>query len=111
MVKAITAQFHNEDALRRLIFSFGAAFVLACMLYGVIIQSSIIKLVKRQALERSIQSERVALAELEARYIAAKTGITEEVAAEAGFLAVSQPLYAVRTGSTLSLGTALSNDR
>jgi hypothetical protein len=81
----------------------GSCFVLAFGLYMYFLSASIVNVVIRQEIDTEIRETSTRIAELEARYVAAKGTVTEATASEKGFMNASTKTFVSKKSENVVL--------
>ncbi len=81
----------------------GAFFMLAFGLYMYFLSASIVNVVMRQEIDHEIRETATKIAELEARYVAAKSTVTEDSMGTYGFTTAPEKTYVSKKSENVVL--------
>jgi hypothetical protein len=96
-------KINNSEPLKKWFWSLVMVFVFCLFSYGYYVRGAIVNIVERQNMETEISVLNTRVVNLESEYIKAKNNITPELAANLGFVPVSNTKFVVKSVNAPSL--------
>ncbi len=96
-------KINNCEPLKKWFWSFVMVFVFCLFSYGYCVRGAIVNIVERQNMETEISALNTKVVKLESEYIKAKNNITPELAANLGFVALTNTKFVAKSVNTPGL--------
>jgi hypothetical protein len=103
-------RINNCEPNKKYFWSLLVILTLCVISYGLLFRGALVNIVARQNMESELSSLSSKVANLESDYIKAKNGITQELAVNLGFIAVSNQKFVTKDTKTTGLSLVTGNN-